>query len=91
MVAAGTQAATIYKPTSLEVTAALDAALKMAKGRAVVARDEMDNGAGKIPTILRDTIAVTKENLMDTVIKDKYHAYDDVYKGVPADQRPKPR
>jgi len=87
-IAAGTQAATIYKPTNLEVTAALDAAVKMAKGRAVVAKDEMDNGFAKIPTILKDTIAVTKENLMDTVVKDKYHPYDQVYKGVPADQRP---
>jgi D-xylose transport system substrate-binding protein len=88
-VAAGTQAATIYKPTVIEVTAALEAAIKMAKGRAVVARDEMDNGKAKIPTILKDTIAVTRENLLDTVVKDGYHSYDDVYKGVPADQRPK--
>jgi D-xylose transport system substrate-binding protein len=88
-IAAGTQTATIYKPTSLEVGAALDAAVKMAKGRPVIARDEIDNGFAKIPTILRDTIVVTKENLMDTVVKDKYHSYDDVYKGVPDAQRPK--
>ncbi len=88
-IAAGTQTATIYKPTSLEVGAALDAAFRMAKGRPVIARDEIDNGFAKIPTILRDTIVVTKENLMDTVVKDKYHSYDDVYKGVPDAQRPK--
>jgi D-xylose transport system substrate-binding protein len=88
-IAAGTQSATIYKPTSLEVGAALDAAVKLAKGRPVVAKDEIDNQFAKIPTILRDTIVVTKENLMDTIVKDKYHSYDDVYKGVPEDQRPK--
>ena len=88
-IAAGTQSATIYKPTVLEVDAALDAAVKLAKGRPVVARDEIDNGFAKIPTILRDTIVVTKENLMDTVVKDGYHSYDDVYKGVPDAQRPK--
>ncbi|MFI5362830.1 MAG: sugar ABC transporter substrate-binding protein [Elusimicrobiota bacterium] len=88
-IAAGTQAATIYKPTSLEVDAALDAAVRMARGRAVVARDVTDNGFAKIPTILRDTIVLTRENMMDTVIKDKYHSYDDVYKGVAEDQRPK--
>jgi D-xylose transport system substrate-binding protein len=88
-IAAGTQAATIYKPTGLEVNAALDAAVRLAKGRPIVARDEIDNGFGKIPTILRDTIVVTKDNLMDTVVKDKYHPYDQVYKGVPADSRPK--
>ncbi|MDE2142268.1 MAG: substrate-binding domain-containing protein [Elusimicrobia bacterium] len=88
-IASGTQAATIYKPTVLEVTAALDAAIRMIKGRPIVAREEMDNGKGKIPTILKDTIAVTRENLLATVVKDGYHSYDDVYKGVPADQRPK--
>lgn len=88
-VAAGTQAATIYKPTVIEVTAALDAAIKLAQRRPLVARDEMDNGKVKVPTILKDTIAVTRENLMDTVIKDGYHSYDDVYKGVAAAQRPK--
>ena len=87
-IAAGTQAATIYKPTRLEVSAALDAAIKLARGRPVVARDELDNGKARIPTILRDTIAVTRENLLDTVVKDGYHSYDDVYKGVPADRRP---
>lgn len=88
-VASGTQAATIYKPTILEVTAALDAAIRMIKGRPVVARDEMDNGKAKIPTILKDTIAVTRENLLATVVKDGYHTYDEVYKGVPDAVRPK--
>jgi len=88
-IAAGTQAATIYKPTHLEVDAALDAAIKMAKGRALVARDELDNGKAKIPTILRDTIVVSRDNLLATVIKDGYHPYDAVYDGVPADRRPK--
>jgi len=88
-IAAGTQAATIYKPTHLEVDAALDAAIKLAKGRPVVAREELDNGFAKIPTILRDTIAVTRENLLDTVVKDGYHSYDEVYGALPADRRPK--
>ena len=88
-IAAGSQAATIYKPTHLEVDAALDAAIKLAQRRPVIARDEIDNGTAKVPTILRDTIVVTRENLLDTVVKDGYHSYDDVYKGVPADRRPK--
>ena len=88
-IAAGTQDATIYKPTHLEVGAALDAALRMARGRPIVVHEEIDNGHGKIPTILRDTIAVTRENLLETVVKDGYHSYDDVYRGIPADRRPK--
>jgi D-xylose transport system substrate-binding protein len=88
-VAAGTQSATIYNPTAAEVTAALDAAIKLAKGRPIVARAELDNGKAKIPTIMMTGVAVTKDNMLGTVIKDGYHSYDEVYKGVPADQRPK--
>lgn len=88
-IAAGTQSATIYKPIHLEVDAALDAAIRFIKRRPVVARDELDNGLAKIPTILRDTIVVTRANLLDTVVKDGYHSYDEVYDGVAADARPK--
>jgi D-xylose transport system substrate-binding protein len=88
-IAAGTQAATIYKPTIMEVTAALDAAMRMARGQAVIVRDEIDNGAGRVPAILKDTIVVTRDNLIDTVVKDGYHAYEDVYKGIPENERPR--
>lgn len=87
-IAAGTQSATIYKPTALEVGAALDAAARLARGRPVVAKAEVDNGAGLIPAILMNTIPVTRANLLSTVVKDGYHSYDDVYRGVPEDRRP---
>ena len=88
-VAAGAQTATIYKPTRLEVDAALDAAVRLARGRPVIARDEIDNGFAKIPAILRDTVVVTRENLLSTVVKDGYHSYDEVYAGLRADRRPR--
>ena len=78
-IAAGTQALTIYKPLSLEAGAAAEAAFKMARGRAVVARQEVDNGRAKVPAILLDVIPVTRENLLGTVVKDGYHSYKDVY------------
>jgi hypothetical protein len=34
---------------------------------------------------------VTKANLLDTVVKDGYHSYDEVYDGVPAASGPKKR
>ena len=58
-------------------------------GDVVIVDLEGKLSAGLGDQILRDTIAVTKANLMDTVVKDKYHSYDDVYNGIPADQRPK--
>jgi D-xylose transport system substrate-binding protein len=43
----------------------------------------------EVPSILLEVQTVDKDNLMTTVIKDGYAKFDDVYKNVPADQRPK--
>jgi D-xylose transport system substrate-binding protein len=87
-IAAGTQALTIYKPVQDEAGAAVEAALKMMSGRPVIATSAMDNGAGKVPSILLDSVAVTKDNLAATVVKSGYHSYDAVYRDVPASKRP---
>jgi D-xylose transport system substrate-binding protein len=42
-----------------------------------------------VPSYFVDPVVVTKENMMDTIIKDDFHSFDDVYKNVPEDQRPK--
>ena len=42
-----------------------------------------------MPSILQVPVAVDKDNLMDTVIKDGYHKCEDVYKDVPGHQCPK--
>ncbi|MEK7389536.1 MAG: substrate-binding domain-containing protein [Elusimicrobiota bacterium] len=88
-IAAGTQALTIYKPLRLEAGAAAEAAVKMARGRPLIARQEVDNGKGAVPSLLLDVIAVTRANLLDTVVKDRYHSYDDVFGGL--DESLKPR
>ena len=38
--------------------------------------------------ILLEVITVDKNNLVDTVIKDGYAKYEDVYKNVPESERP---
>ena len=42
----------------------------------------------EIPAILLEVTVVDKNNLMDTVIKDGYAKYEDVYRNVPEGQRP---
>ena len=53
------------------------------------ASNKVNNGKVDVPSILQEPQAVDKENLMATVVKDGYHKFEDVYKDVPADQRPK--
>jgi D-xylose transport system substrate-binding protein len=42
-----------------------------------------------VPAILLEVVTVDKNNLIDTVIKDGYAKYEDVYKNVPEGERPK--
>ena len=84
----GTQTMSIYKPLSELATDAADAALRMASGRPVIARDVVNNGKIDVPTILVNVVALTRDNMLQTVVHDGFHSYDDVYRGVPADRRP---
>ena len=43
----------------------------------------------EVPSILLEVTVVDKDNLMTTVIKDGYAKYEDVYKNVPENERPK--
>jgi D-xylose transport system substrate-binding protein len=85
----GTQAMTVYKPIKPLAYSAVDAAIKFANGEKVDAPDKINNGKIDVPAILQVPIAVDKNNMMDTVIKDGYHKLEEVYQNVPKDQWPK--
>jgi D-xylose transport system substrate-binding protein len=88
-IAKGTQTMTIYKPIKPLADSAVDSAVKLARGEALNAPDKVNNGKIDVPSILQEPQAVDKENLLATVVKDGYHKFEDVYKDVPPDQRPK--
>jgi D-xylose transport system substrate-binding protein len=85
----GTQTMTVYKPIQAIATKAAEMAVALAKGETIQADQKVSNGKIDVPSVLLDPIAVTKENVLDTVIKDGYHKLEDVYKNVPKDQWPK--
>ncbi|MBI4424201.1 MAG: substrate-binding domain-containing protein [Elusimicrobia bacterium] len=85
----GTQSMTIYKPLKLLAHAAADAAVKLAQRRPVVAKAEVDDGQAPVPSILMDVVTVTRDNISATVVRDGFHALEDVYRGVPLSQRPR--
>ena len=41
-----------------------------------------------VPSLLLDVVTVTRDNIADTVIKDGFHPYDEVYRGLPEASRP---
>ena len=85
----GKQTMTIYKPIQPLAFSAVDAAMKLAKGEPVDAKDKINNGKKDIPAMLFEPMVLDKNNVMQTVIKDGYHKLEDVYKNVPKDQWPK--
>jgi D-xylose transport system substrate-binding protein len=85
----GTQAMTIYKPLSQLAKQAAEAAAKIAKGKPIVAVSQIDNGKVQVPSILLDVVLVTKDNMMDTIVKDGFHKAADVYRGAPEAPRPR--
>ncbi len=89
-IAEGKQTMTIYKPIIPLANAAVEAAIKLAKGEKLADAKPFKNEATniEIPAILLEVQVVDKNNLMDTVIKDGYATYDEVYANVPEAQRP---
>lgn len=84
----GSQAMSIYKPIRALATTAADFAVKLATAKPVIARNELDNGKLLVPSVFLPVTAVTKDNMMQTIVADGFHSFDDVYRNVPADQRP---
>lgn len=76
---AGTQAMTIYKPLKQLATQAAELAVKLAQRKPVIARSSVNNEKIEVPSVLLDVIAVTKDNMEETVIKDGFQKREKLY------------
>lgn len=68
----GEQSMTIFKDTRELAKAAIDSAVKIAKGEAVTTNGEVDNGSIKVPSILLEPQVVTKDNFQSMLIDSGY-------------------
>ena len=75
----GEQSMSIYKPVQALAKRAAEVAVALATGKPVIAKDELDNGKRKVPTILLDVVTVTKDNVDATVVKDGFHTREEIY------------
>jgi D-xylose transport system substrate-binding protein len=69
----GEQFMTVYKATSEETDAAAQLAAALAQGQDPpegLVNGEEDNGAKQVPSVLLTPVAVTVDNIRDTVLKD---------------------
>ena len=90
LIVEGKQTMTVYKSIQPLANGAVDAAIKLARGEKLNTTETIDNGFKKVPAILLEPIAVDRNNLVSTVVKDGYHKLEDICAGIPADKCPKP-
>jgi D-xylose transport system substrate-binding protein len=81
---AGEQYMTVYKPVKPLADAAAEIAVALAQGKqapAGLTNTKVNNGQVDVPTVALDTVAVTKDNVKDTVIKDGVYKLDEICSG----------
>ena len=75
----GKQLVTVYKPIKNLVSRTVEACLKLADGEEIKGQETINDGTYDVPYVMIDVVAVTKDNIDDTVIKDGFHLREDVY------------
>jgi D-xylose transport system substrate-binding protein len=79
---AGEQSFTVYFSIKDQATKAANLAIQLArKQQPTGINTEVDNGKGKVPTILLKPQTVRKDNIASTVIADDFASWDDVCTG----------
>ncbi|NMA91435.1 MAG: D-xylose ABC transporter substrate-binding protein [Amphibacillus sp.] len=84
----GTQSMTVYKPIHLIASEAAKLSVAIANGETFDFVSTLENGVMAVPSYLLDPISVNKENIIETLVKDGFHSYEDVYRYVPENERP---
>lgn len=77
----GSQLMTVYKPIDRLAVKAAQLAMAVALGHDPGVPDTLvDNGSSQVPYYRLEPVAVTLENIEDTVFKDGFHSRQDVYR-----------
>jgi D-xylose transport system substrate-binding protein len=66
---------TVYKAIKPEAEAAAQLAVALVQGKqppSGLVNDEVDNGMKQVPSVLLKPVAVTKDNIQDTIVKDGF-------------------
>jgi len=80
---------TVYKPLGSQATQAAEAAMAWAKGETVKTTTEISIGSKTVPATLLRPVAVTKDNVKQTVIKDGFQNLETIQKSLPKEKWPK--
>jgi D-xylose transport system substrate-binding protein len=84
----GTQTMTIYKPLRKQATLAAEAAVALAGGSPVKNAVSILNGDKTVQALFLNPVVVTKDNVMQTVIKDGFQNLETIQKSLPKEKWP---
>ena len=91
----GEQTVTVYKDIRLLAPKAVDMMDTLLKGGTISDVKTFslkvltgEDLAGDIPCVFLPVVQVTKDNVYEQIVKSGFQSYDDVYRDIPADQRP---
>lgn len=76
----GTQTMTVYKPLQSLAIGAIDLADRIINGEEIDVSETIYNGKIDVPAFYIGTVSVTKENMVNTIVKDGFHTYEEIYK-----------
>jgi D-xylose transport system substrate-binding protein len=84
----GEQLMTVYQPIKKIAETSAELAVDMVNGKtaeaAAIAKSKVDNGHEQVPSVLLDTIVVTKDNIKDTVVADGFLKAEQICTGAAA-------
>lgn len=86
-IAQGEQSMTVYKPIKPLAYAAVESAVKLARGEKVETTQTMKAVTKDIPFVFIEPKVIEQSNLMD-IVRDGYEEYDRIFANVPAEKRP---
>ena len=81
---AGEQYMTVYKAIKPEAEIAAEVAIALAQGDDPpedLVNDQVDNGSGEIPSQILDPVAVTVDNVNDTIVADGFWSAEEICEG----------
>lgn len=84
----GIQTMTVYKPLRLQARLAAEAAVSLAAGTPVKNAVSIADGGRTIQAIFVTPVVVTKDNVMQTVIKDGFQNLETIQKSLPKEKWP---
>jgi D-xylose transport system substrate-binding protein len=80
----GEQYMTVYKAIRPEAEAAAELAVALVRGEEPpggLVNDQVPNGMKDVPSVLLEPVAVTKENINDTIVKDEFYPVNEICSG----------